>query len=81
MEKIKLITQSPVTSHQSPVTSHQSPVTSHQSPVTSHQSPVTSLPTNIWLKFQISTSQTFNNTAGICIYHFLIGFSITTRFT
>ncbi|MBC5794862.1 hypothetical protein H5968_06805 [Sphaerospermopsis sp. LEGE 00249] len=42
MVKIKLITQSPVTSHQSPVTSHQSPVTSHQSPVTSHQSPVTS---------------------------------------
>ncbi|MBE9237753.1 hypothetical protein IQ227_17385 [Anabaena aphanizomenioides LEGE 00250] len=40
MEKIKLIIQSPVTSHQSPVTSHQSPVTSHQSPVTSHQSPV-----------------------------------------
>ncbi|WP_268932415.1 hypothetical protein [Sphaerospermopsis reniformis] len=37
MVKIKLITQSPVTSHQSPVTSHQSPVTSHQSPVT--QSP------------------------------------------
>ncbi|MFM6106138.1 MAG: hypothetical protein ACKPEO_10770 [Sphaerospermopsis kisseleviana] len=29
MGKIKLITQSPVPSHQSPVTSHQSPVPNH----------------------------------------------------
>ncbi|MFM6038508.1 MAG: hypothetical protein ACKPBC_13215 [Sphaerospermopsis kisseleviana] len=42
MVKIKLITQSPVPSHQSPVPSHQSPVPSHQSPVPSPQSPITS---------------------------------------
>ncbi|MBE9237615.1 hypothetical protein IQ227_16680 [Anabaena aphanizomenioides LEGE 00250] len=39
MEKIKFISQSPVTSHQSPVTSHQSPVPSPQSLVPSHQLP------------------------------------------
>ncbi|MFM5980480.1 MAG: hypothetical protein ACKO9I_08090 [Sphaerospermopsis kisseleviana] len=41
MGKIKLITQSPVTSHQSPVTSPQSPVPSPQSPVSYHLLPAT----------------------------------------